>query len=347
MSTPGADDTQIRTPTVPPEEKTSSIDNIPIIMTAAPATTSPFDDENFPPLPNTSNSIPLSPTYSMRTITLPETHIFTPEKGTSTISQSVDRELTTASFSELTTSQSVSSKGVIQIKEYHDIEYSLKLPSSESVPSSLVNGAAGLQAKKENFPIFGTSPTESTLKTDDDDFSEFQTAPPVAAPPVLKPKVNQLPLSPEHLLNNWGAKSSAVDDDEMLRIEAFARSKNPSNPVPEDDEWSDFVSSVPQKSTTTAAGDEDWSDFVFTTPASSQPIISGAKTSWNSPLPPTYTAGNYVPWSTGQSTTPAIAGSRVPELGFVAPKPVIKGQFMRKWLLRPSNSRQVSPDVIM
>lgn len=323
----------------------------------------------------------------MRTITLPETHIFTPEKGTKTISQPVDRETPSQSDSCI-------------VKEYRDVEYCLdkciapQILKPDSVPftTTTTNHAPigetfqrKLEPTKSSFPIFGTSPTEKLtimnnsqtqqqqIGKNDDDFSDFQTAalPPPIPPPIepLKPKVNPVTLSPEHLLINGNAwTNSTVDDDEMLRIEAFARSKNSNTsssnsitqnairPRKEDDEWCDFVSSAPpiktqdsimNKNNSSASSnnkqEDDWSDFVFTTPASSQPIIPQKQ--WNSPLPATYTAGNYIPWSTGQSapppppitnvsntfraTTAAGGGSAkatVPELSFVAPKQ----PFMRK-----------------
>lgn len=304
--------------------------------------------------------------YSMRTITLPETHIFTPEKGTSTISQSVERECYSPGgeilVETITHIPAAATSQPVVIKEYRDIEYSLDTnrKSDTSVPIPPISSIDELRVpKKDNFPIFGTSPTEGLTK-DDDEFSDFQVAPP-PPPPVLQPlkpkPANPVTLSPEHLLQQNWASSTTVDDDEMLRIEAFARSKNtnalasnppsskPSNTsAADDDEWSDFVCSAPAAtSSQKSALDDDWSDFVFTTPASGSTVAPKL-------LPASYTAGKYVPWSTGQSTTPAIAArtAGVPELGFVAPKPpIVKHQFMRKWLLKTSNGRPLESDVIM
>lgn len=326
---------------------------------------------------------PLSPTYGMsvRTITLPETHIFTPEKCTNAISQSVDRgDAKGVKGGEVTASG-------IAVKEYHDVEYKLDKsltsdclssisinsisensvlnhlnslsqpvlapsmsidPIVESMsskmslkPDSVKGGTAHNNAnyiKKDKFPIFGTSPTDMGEKkgNEDDDFSDFQAAPVVKATPVepIKPKavqasalLNTLPLSPVHLMRS--AANSTLpepDDDEMLRIEAFARSKSqsqskPTNNNTDDDEWTDFTSAMPPsqapKTITTnnknTSHDDDWSDFVFTTPASMKPIIANHHRQTQKPPPATGTPswnhqifqqGNYMPWSTSTGQTP-------------------------------------------
>lgn len=311
---------------------------------------------------------PLSPTYGMsvRTITLPETHIFTPEKCTNAISQSVDRDAK-----------------VSAVKEYHDVEYKLDKSVTSDCISSITNsisensvlnhfnslsqpvlasstsidpiveslgskmslkGDSGKgeilhnnanYLKKDNFPIFGTSPTDMGEKksTDDDDFSDFQAAPVVKAAHMepIKPKaiqasslLNPLPLSPVHLMKSAANNTlPEPDDDEMLRIEAFARSKSqaPSSKSNnnDDDEWSDFTSAMPQnppKTTnhkTNTSHDDDWSDFVFTTPASMNHSIipnhhrqtqkqqQTGNPSWNHQI---FQQGNYMPWSTSTGQTP-------------------------------------------
>lgn len=57
-----------------------------------------------------------------RTIKLPETHIFTPVKGTSPVA----REVTSREVSPIPTDDAYFSKGPIPVKEYHDVEYSLE-----------------------------------------------------------------------------------------------------------------------------------------------------------------------------------------------------------------------------
>ncbi|XP_063706004.1 mucin-2 isoform X1 [Culicoides brevitarsis] len=319
---------------------------------------------------------PLSPTYGMsvRTITLPETHIFTPEKCTNAISQSVDRESATQT-----------------VKEYHDVEYKLDksitsdcISSISGIGSSIISDSVHLshfsvsqptltpsavtsptlepeliedfstkislkpEKNSRNFPIFGTSPTDmgekDTKNEEDDDFSDFQAAPVThtVIPEPIKPKpvtsmLNPLPLSPVHLMKTANNITlPEPDDDEMLRIEAFARSKGQTttSTTPattnnnDDDEWSDFTSAqMPQKppppTTTTSNHDDDWSDFVFTTPASSgasmmSPIIANhhratQKQNWNN-------QGNYMPWSTstgGTAISHISQGQTLPEMNFI------------------------------
>lgn len=337
---------------------------------------------------------PLSPTFGMsvRTITLPETHIFTPEKCTNAISQSVDRgdEWGGGKIKENATI----------VKEYHDVEYKLDksvtsdcLSSINSVSSeiSVLNHFNSLSQpalvsssvdpiidslsskmmtlkpepvkshnvcskniKKDNFPIFGTSPTDmgEEKKNDDDDFCDFQAAPTIKPMEPIKPKplqatslLNPLPLSPVHLMRS--AANSTLpepDDDEMLRIEAFARSKSQksSNNNTDDDEWTDFTSAIPVSQpppktfTTNNKNDDDWSDFVFTTPASSmnptiipnhhrhtQNMQKVTNPSWNHQI---FTQGNYMPWSTstgqvhqfpGASGTQQNTTTTMPELNFI------------------------------
>lgn len=324
-------------------------------------------------------STPLSPTYGMnvRTITLPETHIFTPEKCTNAISQSVDRDAKVSAvkeyhdveykldksvtsdcissindsisensvlnhFNSLSQPVLASSKSIDPIVESLSSKMSLK-PDSGKTPTTSHNNANYL--KKDNFPIFGTSPTDMGEKkgTDDDDFSDFQAAPVVKSTHVepIKPKaiqasalLNSLPLSPVHLMKSAANNTlPEPDDDEMLRIEAFARSKSQiqkshvpvtskSNNNDDDDEWSDFTSAMPpppsqslpqrtpqnnHKAKTSL--DDDWNDFVFTTPASSNPIIPNhhrqtqnkQNPSWNHQI---LQQGNYMPWSTSTGQTP-------------------------------------------
>lgn len=81
-----------------------------------------------------------------RTIKLPETHIFTPVKGTSPVA----REVTSRDPSP--TPEDPYFKGPITVKEYHDVEYSL-------------------EPKKK-------------IETDAD-FDEFQSAQPTSAPPLV------------------------------------------------------------------------------------------------------------------------------------------------------------------
>lgn len=81
-----------------------------------------------------------------RTIKLPETHIFTPVKGSNPISQEVisDDPITTVTLAA--GSETLYAKSQIIVKEYHDIEYSLEMPKAD-------------------------------MEADNSDFSDFQSVP--------------------------------------------------------------------------------------------------------------------------------------------------------------------------
>uniref|UniRef100_A0A182MUR9 Aftiphilin clathrin-binding box domain-containing protein n=1 Tax=Anopheles culicifacies TaxID=139723 RepID=A0A182MUR9_9DIPT len=151
------------------------------------------------------NSVPV-----VRTIKLPETHIFTPSRGVTPISRDItDRD--------------------IVVREYHDVEYSLERSSApsisnkkesefdefnkfQSVSAMPPDTAVAISSFDSVRPVIGRSPTEEVEKRrqevieptssmperidndvdDDDEFSDFQTAVPSisAVPPVNKPVSN-------------------------------------------------------------------------------------------------------------------------------------------------------------
>lgn len=143
----------------------------------------------------------------VRTIKLPETHIFTPSKCVNPVSRdSTDR---TEVYGEVGGDSRVG--GVfdksIKVREYHDVEYNLEKSLARShgtvggneglnLEHSVVQGDFKFVNKKDKYssyskPAIGTSPT-AELDQLDDDFSDFQAAVPVSEP--TKPIVNR-PLS--------------------------------------------------------------------------------------------------------------------------------------------------------
>lgn len=281
-----------------------------------------------------------------RTIKLPETHIFTPVKGTSPVAREVSRDASPAP------DDSYFPKGAIVVKEYHDVEYSLepkkridsdgdfddfqsaqptvlkanpplnllepqkvenqmeiKWPEPGAVkadlsllettptatPTSKLNfnlplppSVATVVSKKKEpeflKPVIGTSPTEQNGTADvDDDFNDFQAAPP-RTPQPKKPSNDQITLSPARLVANQSNQKSSwissLDDDEISRIEAaFPKCKTDKKSLPKssDDDWCDFVAVQPPSSQPPSMissntmsslnkfsnGDaDDWSDFV-------------------------------------------------------------------------------------
>nr|XP_040226599.2 uncharacterized protein LOC120951768 isoform X2 [Anopheles coluzzii] len=188
-----------------------------------------------PPLSISSspNSVPV-----VRTIKLPETHIFTPSRGVTPISRDItDRD--------------------IVVREYHDVEYSLEKPTASSmggsssgmrkecefdefndfqsvpvaVPSVFPETVAISTIGSAARPVIGRSPTEELERyrpdpigqansgsrtaadltiddgDEDDEFSDFQAAVPPMVPTVAQPPVNK-PIS--SVQSNRSVTSSPV-----------------------------------------------------------------------------------------------------------------------------------------
>ena len=99
-----------------------------------------------------------------RTIKLPETHIFTPVKGSNPISQEVISDdpitVTLAAGSE-----TLYAKSQIIVKEYHDIEYSFEMPKAD------------METDNSDFSDFQSVPVDNSKETSD-----------VAAFDLLKPQ---------------------------------------------------------------------------------------------------------------------------------------------------------------
>uniref|UniRef100_A0A182UML2 Clathrin_bdg domain-containing protein n=1 Tax=Anopheles merus TaxID=30066 RepID=A0A182UML2_ANOME len=188
-----------------------------------------------PPLSISSspNSVPV-----VRTIKLPETHIFTPSRGVTPISRDItDRD--------------------IVVREYHDVEYSLEKPTASSMggsssgmrkecefdefndfqsvpvavpsvfPETVAISTIGTAAR----PVIGRSPTEELERyrpdpigqansgsrtaadltiddgDEDDEFSDFQAAVPPMVPTAAQPPVNK-PIS--SVQSNRSVTSSPV-----------------------------------------------------------------------------------------------------------------------------------------
>lgn len=181
----------------------------------------------------------------VRTIKLPETHIYTPSKGVNPVSRdSTDRTEMYAEVGGDLRPSGGFDKSIV-VREYRDVEYSLEKSLSKS--QALAGGeeefddfrefqaveSVGKKEDKEwsgakrthldvggdfNFgytkdkvgsyskPVFGTSPTEE-LEQMDDDFSEFQAAVPVPEP--TKPIVNK-PLATVSNEQNRSNTSSPI-----------------------------------------------------------------------------------------------------------------------------------------
>uniref|UniRef100_A0A182THN2 Clathrin_bdg domain-containing protein n=1 Tax=Anopheles melas TaxID=34690 RepID=A0A182THN2_9DIPT len=201
-----------------------------------PVQTQPYvPAQQQPPLSISSspNSVPV-----VRTIKLPETHIFTPSRGVTPISRDItDRD--------------------IVVREYHDVEYSLEKPTASSMsgngsgmrkecefdefndfqsvpvavpsvfPETVAISTIGTAAR----PVIGRSPTEELERyrpdpigqansgsrtaadltiddgDEDDEFSDFQAAVPPMVPTAVQPPVNK-PIS--SVQSNRSVTSSPV-----------------------------------------------------------------------------------------------------------------------------------------
>ncbi|XP_055585182.1 serine-rich adhesin for platelets [Uranotaenia lowii] len=158
----------------------------------------------------------------VRTIKLPETHIFTPSKAVNAVSRdSTDRTDVPYAVEDKSYGDKINQS--IAVREYRDVEYSLE-KSSAKVESSkgsggfdefrefqaIEMGSAGTleeprhgsndgcrldkKDKPKSFsrPVFGRSPTEE-LEQIDDEFSDFQAAVPAAE--VVRPAIVNKPLT--------------------------------------------------------------------------------------------------------------------------------------------------------
>ncbi|CAO1421412.1 unnamed protein product [Diamesa serratosioi] len=210
-----------------------------------------------------------------RTIKLPETHIFTPVKGSNPISQEVISDdpitVTLAAGSE-----TLYAKSQIIVKEYHDIEYSLEMPKAD------------MEVDNSDF-------TNSSVE--EDDFNDFQAAMPSisAVPNIVENPIHtkyshlndSITLSPRRLVPNvnkpeenhqQSAWISSMDADEIDRIQAaFPKCKT----------------DLSKKTIPKANDDEEWSDFVVVSPSSihQQPM---SLPSFASSMPPSTISSNYL-----------------------------------------------------
>ncbi|CRK89100.1 CLUMA_CG002610, isoform B [Clunio marinus] len=160
----------------------------------------------------------------VRTIKLPETHIFTPVKGTSPIAREVKSREASPDLDD-----SYYNKGSIVVKEYHDVEYSLK-------PS---------------------------LKSESDDFDDFQSAQPNAI--VSKPEPILLPmniLEPKKVVDNqtmeikWPEPGNITQNVELDFLESSS-----APPIQEASKSIIRTSPIQQQQNGNDDDDDDFNDF--------------------------------------------------------------------------------------
>ncbi|XP_035782439.1 flocculation protein FLO11-like isoform X1 [Anopheles albimanus] len=199
--------------------------SIPISTFHGSSNSSSSSISNSNSCPTSSSSVPV-----MRTIKLPETHIFTPSRGGTPVSRDItDRD--------------------IVVREYHDVEYSLESKGNsrkEAEPDEFNDFQSAVEvghtpivptASGYSRPVIGRSPTEemehqrhehatnrqpsidsangpAVDKRDDafdedDEFTDFQAAPTIPAT-ILPPTVQPINKSVSSVQANRSATSSPV-----------------------------------------------------------------------------------------------------------------------------------------
>lgn len=154
-------------------------------------------------------------------------------------------------------------------------------------------------------PVIGVSPTEQNGSAEEDDFNDFQAAPPPMTPQHAKKLQSNDPitLSPARLVSSASSWISSFDNDEISRIEAaFPKCKNEKTKKEDEDDWSEFVGvpSISQsqefKSPKNNGDADDWSDFVSVPPPAARNPSSRSSqlpskpnfSSWNQPIAKPY-----------------------------------------------------------
>ncbi|XP_058467701.1 uncharacterized protein LOC131440442 isoform X2 [Malaya genurostris] len=207
----------------------NQLESIPATIVHASVTSSPFVSS---PVQASTSSLCSSPLATaanvVRTIKLPETHIFTPNKCVSPVSRdSTDRA--TDTYCEPpgdTQFETIPSKGIV-VREYHDVEYSLDKNSRKKYEE-----------------------TEPPARNDElDDFHEFQSVGSVVVANNIKFEQTGDQRVPEsrrtHL--DVGSEFNFVDRKELTNN--YSKPVFGTSPTEEldrmDDEFSDFQAAVP------------------------------------------------------------------------------------------------------
>lgn len=252
-----------------------------------------FDDfQSAQPAVHSSQPLSLSSLLEPETIRKSSTEIMWPEPGS--ITQSVSNDL---DFLDTHTPS-------IELAPTH-LEAAPTLNFNlSSAPSSIVSNTSKRKEQQQTFtrPIIGTSPTEQNGINEDDDFNDFQAAPPQLQkqPVKLLQSNDPITLSPARLVatankhsNQQSSWISSMDNDEINRIEAAfpkckTEKKSPQKSNGDEDDWSDFVGASqspashpfpqPQPPSTISSNamnstsrftngeSDDWSDFVSVPP---------------------------------------------------------------------------------
>lgn len=177
-----------------------------------------------------------------RTIKLPETHIFTPVKGTSPVAREVvSREVSPAP------DDSYFPKGPITVKEYHDVEYSLEpkkrndsdpdFDEFQSAPTAIVKSNPPLASmgllepqKVEKLSTEIKWPEPGNVAQSSSTELDFLDTPTVVAPTL------NLPLASSALSSTTNIKKK----DQVFSRPVIGTSPTEQNGTTEDDDFNEF-----------------------------------------------------------------------------------------------------------
>lgn len=219
-----------------------------------------------------------------RTIKLPETHIFTPVKGSSPVAREViSRDVSPASDF---TKGSVVVKESIVVKEYHDVEYSLEpkkridsdndfddfqsaQPTAVDPPLVPLNLLEPQKVESSTAEIKWPEPGNVTQSASSE--LDFLESSPIPAPLPAPPKINfSLPLAP--------SMNSRKKEQEFLKP-VIGTSPTEQNGTADDDDFNDFQAAPTQPQKKVPSNDP-----ITLSPARLQAHHSSQQTAWISSL---------------------------------------------------------------
>uniref|UniRef100_A0A182NG73 Clathrin_bdg domain-containing protein n=1 Tax=Anopheles dirus TaxID=7168 RepID=A0A182NG73_9DIPT len=231
------------------------------------------------------NSVPV-----VRTIKLPETHIFTPSRGVTPISRDItDRDIVVREYHDVEYSLEKSAASVVAAKKELDVEDFNDFQSVPASGPSALPTSASVASIVSSRPVIGRSPTEELERAglepdiahsnngaavmgsnfdvpEDDEFSDFQTAipPPIPVVPPINRAVTNVQnnrsntsspvmlLSPAILLPQQ-TNTSIVKESANMRKTASAGSINWPDPGIDPDELARFEAAFAKPAVSAAA----------------------------------------------------------------------------------------------
>ncbi|XP_058813780.1 mucin-5AC-like [Topomyia yanbarensis] len=208
----------------------NQLKSIPAMTTISSVASPPLVSSPTLASSSSSSSSPLAVSGNVvRTIKLPETHIFTPNKCASPVSRdSTDRAIDV--YCEPTGDtqfDTMSGKGIV-VREYHDVEYSLE---------------------KNSTKIHGETIQPDEDNEFDDDFHEFQSVGSTVITNNKKPEQKEDQRVPESRRSHLDVGSEFTFGDRKETTNSYSKPVFGTSPTEEldqtDDEFSEFQAAVP------------------------------------------------------------------------------------------------------